>query len=121
MGFLKYNRFIVFLSALLIVWYGIYFYTAGYQVALGYFIWAALVFIALYIAKTNPHIAFLSLFAISVFFYYYFKYNIEEIKEAPHFQAMICILFLYLGCGIDGLYWVYKYARGTKFKNSYED
>ncbi len=121
MGFLKYNRFIVFCSGLVLIGYGAYFYMQGYQAALGMFLWAGLVFVALMVAKKNPHIAFLSLFAVSIAFYYIFKYYIPETKEAPHFQVMICILFLYLGCGIDGLYWVHKYARGTKFRNSYED
>ncbi len=121
MGFLRYNRFFVFLSSLVLIGYGIYFFLQGYQLALGMFIWATMAFIALFVAKKNPHIAFLSLFAASVGFYYFFKYNIPETKESPHFQVLICILFLYLGSGIDGLYWVYKYARGTKFKNSYDE
>ena len=120
MGFLKYNRFFVFLSGLVIVGYGVYFYMQGYQAALGMFAWAGLVLAALYLAKTNPHIAFLSLFVVSIAFYYILKYYIPVTQEAPHFQVLICILFLYLGCGIDGLYWVHKYARGTKFRNDYD-
>jgi len=120
MGFLKYNRFIVFCTGLMLAGYGVYFYMQGYQVALGFFAWAALAFIALFVAKKNPHFAFLGLFVVSVAFYYTFKYYIPEVKETPHFQVLICILFAYLGSGIDGLYWVYKYARGTKFRNSYD-
>jgi len=121
MGFVKYNRFIVFCTSFVLAAYGVYFYLTGYSLGWVFGLWGGICLLSLLLGKKNPHWSFLSLAATSTILFFVLRSYIPPMDTTPHFQVMVAILFVFLGCGIDGLYWVYKYERGAKYKRGYDE
>lgn len=120
-GFIKYNRWIVFIITLVLAFYGYHFYQLGYGIAWLFFLWSGLSLVANYVVKVKPVVAYGSLSVVSFVLYYTLRYFIIEMRDSPNFEVFASILTVMVGITIDALYWVYKYEKGKKFKTSYDD
>ena len=122
MGFIKYNKQIIYISSLILGFYAVFFYMRGYSLALWAFLpWAVSCIVANLFASKNAFISFGALTVVSYTCYYTVRSYIPIMFDFPHYQIHLTILTIIVGCMIDGLYWVYKYKSGKKFKTSYED
>ena len=121
MGFLKYDRIIVYISAAVLAFYAFYFYFLGDKNGLLFLIWSAIAFFTNLMAKKKPLIAYGTLLVSSFILYYTLRYFVEGATQSPHSQILTTMLTVLVGVMIDSLYWVYKYDSGKKFKTNYDD
>jgi len=120
-GFLRYNRWIVFIITLVLAFYGYHFYQLDYSISWLFFLWGAVALVANFLVKTKPVVAFGGWAVVSFILYYTLRYTIVEMRESPHFEVFAAILTMSVGIAIDSIYWVYKYKKGETFKTSYDD
>jgi hypothetical protein len=121
MGFLKFDRVFVYVSAVILTFYAFYFYSQGYGNGLFFLIWAGAAVVANIFVKKKPLVAYASLLVISFVMYYTLRYLVEAASQAPHSQILTTLLVVMVGATIDSLYWVYKYDNGKKFKTNYDE
>jgi hypothetical protein len=119
---LRFNRAIVFTSTILMAGYFVYFFfikdnTFGFV----FLLWAVFALASYWFSKQQPHWAFLGLSAVSLVLFFTMKSYVNELNQFPHFQIFIAVIFGFIGAGIDGLYWVYKWERGKKVKTGYDN
>ncbi|HAR20901.1 MAG TPA: hypothetical protein DCR46_09565 [Cytophagales bacterium] len=103
------------------VGYFIYFFLKGNSSSFVFLIWATVALVSFWFSKKQPHWAFLGLSGISFVLFFSMKMFINELNHFPHFHVFIAIIFAYLGAGIDGIYWVYKWDRGKKVRTGYDN
>ncbi len=118
---MKFSKVIVPVCALVLVGYCVYFYSLGYISSYLLGIWAALVVVSIFVSKQNPHWVYLGLAVASFVLRYLVKSQIPEASLFPHGEILVLIPILFLGAGIDGLYWVKKWERGAKVKTGYDN
>lgn len=121
LGFIRFDRWIVFVITFVLAFYGVYFCRLGYNIAWLFFLWAAIALVANFLVKSKTVLAFGTLTVSSFILFYTLRYYIVEIKETPHFEVFSALLTVTVGISIDALYWVYKYDKGKKFKTSFDD
>ena len=121
MGFLRFDRAIVYVFSAVLAFYAFFFYSKGYPIGLLFLVWAALGVLANIVVKVKPIVAYASFAAVSFVLFYTLRYFIPELKETPHFQVFSVMLTVLVGGMIDTLYWVRKYDSGSKYKTDYDE
>lgn len=112
---IKYSKSAISFCAIILVGYSLHF--SNILLA----IWAGVALLSVFVSEKNPHWVFLGLAGVSFILNYAVKYQLPETALYPHGEILTLIPFIFLGAGIDGLYWVKKWDRGAKVKTGYDN
>jgi hypothetical protein len=112
---IKYSKSVITFCAIILIGYSFHFSNLLLAV------WAGIAVLSVFVSEKNPHLIFFGLAATSFILNYVVKYQQPEASVYPHGEILTLIPFIFLGAGIDGLYWVKKWDRGAKVKTGYDN